>query len=140
MLRFLVDTNVLAEPLRPRPNERILARLERHANEWALAAPTWCEMILGAERLPRGKRREIVEAFVARLAASSVAIVPYDAEAAAWHARERARLETSGPPRPFVDGQLAAIAAVNDLTLVTRNARDFRPFRGVTVADWAEAR
>jgi len=140
MPRFLVDTNVLAEPLRPRPDGRVLARLERHASEWAIAAPTWCELIFGAERLSRSKRREIVDAFVARLASSSVEVIPYDAEAAAWHARERARLEATGKPRPLVDGQIAAIAAVDDLTLVTRNIRDFAPFRGVRVVDWAAAR
>jgi tRNA(fMet)-specific endonuclease VapC len=37
---------------------------------------------------------------------------------------------------PFVDGQIAAIAAVNGLTLVTRNVRDFRRFAGLPVVNW----
>lgn len=34
------------------------------------------------------------------------------------------------------DGQIAAIARVNDLVLVTANMRDFRPFEGLSVQDW----
>ena len=38
---------------------------------------------------------------------------------------------------PFADGQIAAIAAVNDLLLVTRNTADFAYF-GIEIEDWAE--
>jgi len=56
--------------------------------------------------------------------------------AAAWHARERARLANMGRMPPFVDGQIAAIAATNELVLVTANPKDFQAFRGLVVADW----
>jgi predicted nucleic acid-binding protein len=36
-----------------------------------------------------------------------------------------------------VDGQIAAIAVCNDLTLVTANLRDFRGFTGLHVTSWA---
>ncbi len=62
---------------------------------------------------------------------------PYDDVAATWHAGERARLERAGKPRPFADGQIAAIAAVNELVLVTRNVKDFKSFRGLELTDWA---
>ena len=50
----------------------------------------------------------------------------WNQRAADWHARERARLEATGTPPPLADGQIAAIAATNDLLLVTRNVEDFR--------------
>lgn len=53
------------------------------------------------------------------------------------HAAERARLEESGTTLPFVDGQIAAIARVNELVLVTSNVKDFAPFTGLTVENWA---
>jgi tRNA(fMet)-specific endonuclease VapC len=60
----------------------------------------------------------------------------YDARAAEWHARERVRLEAAGRPMPYADGQIAAIAMVNGLTLVTANVRDFRRVDGLRVEDW----
>lgn len=37
---------------------------------------------------------------------------------------------------PCLDGQIAAIAVVNNLTLVTRNTDDFVDFAGLTVENW----
>jgi tRNA(fMet)-specific endonuclease VapC len=66
-------------------------------------------------------------------------VLPYDGAAARWHARERARLAKLGRPAPFADGQVAAIAAVNQLVLVTRNVSDVRA-TGVALLDpWAAA-
>ena len=63
-------------------------------------------------------------------------MLDYDREAADWHARERARLSAAGRTPPFVDGQIAAIAYVNDLILVTANVSDFENFRGLRVQNW----
>src|SRR5436190_936997 len=63
-------------------------------------------------------------------------VLPYSGAAAAWHARERARLEAEGFPRPFADGQVAAIAATEDLVLVTRNVEDFAGYRRLRVESW----
>ena len=67
---------------------------------------------------------------------ASFPILPYDEACAARHALERARLEASGTPSPFVDGQIAAIALVHELILVTRYAAGFRHFDGLRVEDW----
>ena len=53
-----------------------------------------------------------------------------------WHAAERARLTTLGRTPSFVDGQIAAIARVNELTLVTANLEDFLAFAGQQVESW----
>ena len=66
----------------------------------------------------------------------SFLILPYDEAAATWHGQERARLERIGRPAPYVDGQIAAIAHVHGLTVVTANTEDFSRFKGVTVRDW----
>lgn len=67
----------------------------------------------------------------------SFTILPYDEAAAKHHAAERARLEESGTTPPFVHGQIAAIARVNELVLVTGNVKDFAPFTGLKVENWA---
>lgn len=66
-----------------------------------------------------------------------VPILDYDRDAAEWHARERARLVSKGQTPPFVDGQIAAIAHIHDLILVTSNVQDFSRFKGVRVQSWA---
>ena len=63
-------------------------------------------------------------------------VPPYDRRAAEWHAHKRARLVNESCTPPYVDGQIAAIAAVNGLTLVTHNVTDFVAFEGLTVEDW----
>jgi predicted nucleic acid-binding protein len=45
-----------------------------------------------------------------------------------------------GEPKRLVDAQIAAIAALCDLTLVTRNVSDFEPFRDLKARDWTKAR
>jgi tRNA(fMet)-specific endonuclease VapC len=67
---------------------------------------------------------------------TSFPVLDYNREAADWHALERARLGSIGKTPPFVDGQIAAIAFVNDLILVTSNVRDFEGFRGLQVQSW----
>jgi tRNA(fMet)-specific endonuclease VapC len=66
--------------------------------------------------------------------------LPYDETAATWHGEERARLEALGRPTPFVDGQIAAIARVNGLVLVTTKERDFVRFEGLSVENWSGRR
>jgi tRNA(fMet)-specific endonuclease VapC len=137
-LRYLLDTNVLSEPVRPVPDPAVMDRIAMAGDTIATASPVWHEIELGRLRLPAGKRRRAIETIIDAFARVLV-ILPYDASAAAWHAKERARLNRLGKTPPFVDGQIAAIAAVNDLVLVTRNARDFSGFHGLEVESWFSA-
>lgn len=134
-LRYLLDTNVLSEGMRPVPDARAMRRLAAAGDTVATAAPVWHELVFGHDRLPRGKRKRILEEALASLEQALV-VLPYDLEAARWHARERARLVRAGRTPPFVDGQIAAIAAVRGLVLVTRDTADFAGFRGVTIESW----
>lgn len=135
-LHYLLDTNVLSEPMRPAPDPGVMDRITEAGSSVATAAPVWHEIQFGWLRLPPGKRRRAIEAIIDAMAAALV-VLPYDTGAAAWHARERARLTRLGRPPPFVDGQIAAIAAVNHLVLVTRNVRDFSGFTGLEIESWS---
>ena len=119
------------------PDPAILDRLDKHGPECAIAAPVWHELTYGCRRLPKGKRRTALEAYLRDVVHGSFPILPYDEAAAACHGEERARLEALGRPAPFVDGQIAAIAHVNGLALVTTNVKDFARFKGVTVESWS---
>ena len=103
----------------------------------AIAAPVWHELSYGVRRLPKGKRRTVLEAYLRDVVRSSFAVLPYDEAAAEWHGRERARLESIGRAAPFVDGQIAAIAHVHSLIVVTANPQDFRRFDGLRIENWS---
>lgn len=137
-IRFLLDTNIVSSPISAAPDPTLVARLEEHAEQCALPAPVWHELIYGCRRLPQGKRRRALEAYLTEVVHPSFPILPYDEAAAAWHARQRAKLVRAGQTPPYVDGQIAAIAQVAGLTLVTRNPRDFERFEGLDLVDWTK--
>jgi tRNA(fMet)-specific endonuclease VapC len=135
-LTYLLDTNIISEPLRPMPNPTILAYIERHQDEIAIAAIVWHELWFGCARLPASARRTAIEIYLTQVVGLAVPILAYDQRAAEWHARERTRLVDIGKTPPFVDGQIAATAMVHDLTLITLNRDDFIAFQGLRIDDW----
>jgi tRNA(fMet)-specific endonuclease VapC len=135
-LRYLLDTNVVSDPVSKSPNPRLLKNLRLLGDECAIAAPVWHELKFGCSRLPKGKRRTAIENYLTDVVRVSFPILPYDQAAATRHALERARLEELGLPSPFVDGQIAAIALVSQLILVSRNGKDFERYEDLAVEDW----
>ena len=135
-LAFLLDTNVLAEPLKAEPNRGVMSKLRQYEGRMAVAAPVWHEMWFGWARLAEGKRRTAIGAYLSTALRPTLPVLAYTAAAAEWHAKERARLAAKGQTPSFVDGQIASIAAEQGLTLVTRNMPDFRMFHGLKVVDW----
>jgi len=134
--RFLLDTNALSEPIRPTPSPAFVSRAKQHQYEIATAAPAFSEMYFGYLRLPLSRRRSQLEQYIQDAILPLVPILPYDATAAEWHATERARLTAIGLTPPFVDGQIAAVAATRGLILVTANVAGFEHFAGLTIIDW----
>jgi predicted nucleic acid-binding protein len=136
VIRYLLDTSAVSEPLRPAPHEGFLRRLREHEREVATSVTVWNELVHGVERLAPSVRRTAIERYLAALEAGGFPVLPYDREAARWLGRERARLEALGRPVSCRDGQVAAVAHVRGLVLVTRNVRRFEPFAGLEVEDW----
>jgi tRNA(fMet)-specific endonuclease VapC len=133
MSRYLIDTNILSEPLKPQPNPAVMDKIHQHTNTIAIAAITWHEIQFGCDRLPPSRRRDLIAAYL-HMVQETFLILPYDQAAGTWHAAERARLRTQPPP--FQDGQIAAIAVVHDLILVTNNTTDFANFQALTLENW----
>lgn len=136
-LRYLLDTSIVSSPVSKTPNPRIVKHLDEHGHECAIAAPVWHELTYGCRRLPRGKRRTALDTYLREVVQAAFPILPYDEVAATWHGHERARLERIGRPAPYTDGQIAAIAHVNSLILVTANVKDFARFKELEVANWS---
>ena len=137
-LAYLLDTGIVSAPVSKTPDAEILEHLDKHGSECAIAAPVWHELTYGCRRLPKGKRRTALEAYLRDVVHRSFPILPYDEAAATWHGEERARLEAMGRPAPFIDGQIAAIAHVNRLVVATTNDKDFVRFSGLKVENWSK--
>ncbi len=132
---YLLDTNILSEARCKRPNLQVLNAMERYRHHCAIAATTWHELQYGCQRLPDSRRKRKLVEYLDSVY-QTMPILPYDFAAAQWHAEERSRLVAQGRTPPFADGQIAAIAVTQNLTLVTRNVRDFRIFDGLTLENW----
>jgi tRNA(fMet)-specific endonuclease VapC len=136
MSTYLLDTNVLSEGAKTTPDKNVMIMLENHRDEIATASPVWHELQYGCRRLPPSRKRELLETYLRDVILENLEIYPYDERAAEWHAEQRARLTSKGQTPSFVDGQIAAIAKVNGLTLVTRNVSDFAVFEDLEVKSW----
>lgn len=132
----MLDTNVISEAVKAEPNPAVMRRLRRHEDEVAIAVLVWHELYYGVERMPESRRKDHIRAFLRDVVQRTIPILPYDERAAEWHALERVRLSQNGYTPPFVDGQIAAIARVRDLTLVTFNVKDFKRFDSLRVVSW----
>ena len=134
--RFLLDTNILSEPLRLRPDDGVMSRLKLHERALCTAAPVWNELVFGCARLPDGSKKRALREYLNDVVRPAVPVLAYDVAAASWHAQERARLQSIGRTAPFVDGMIAAIARTHGLTLVTNNVSDVEGFDGLIVERW----
>ena len=136
---FLLDTNIISEPLRSRPNPVVIRMLQQYSSDIATATVVLHELLFGCYRLPiESNKRQIIEVYLQREIKQKIPIIPYDIAAAEWFARERARLTAIGKTPAYADGQIAAIAQVNDLTLVTNNVADYSNFQNLKIENWLD--
>lgn len=131
MLRYLLDTNISIRVLRDRP-AALRAQFNDKAEALCISTVVLTELLHGAEKSarPTGTRRE-VEGFAARLA-----VLPFDAEAAAHAAEIRATLERSGMAIGGYDVLIAGHARSRGLVVVTGNLREFGRVAGLRCEDW----
>jgi tRNA(fMet)-specific endonuclease VapC len=137
-IRYLLDTNVVSEPLKPGPNARVMQAMEQSAGAVAISASVWHELLRGALRMDEGRKKRYVLDYLDTVVSASIPVLPFDTAAAEWLARERVRLESQGQTRSFGDGLIAAVAATRGLILVTRNVKDFGGYAGLAVENWFE--
>ena len=137
-MSYLLDTCVVSELSRPRPDAGVVAWMsEADATSLHLSAITIGEVRRGALRLPAGKRRTSLSDWSERLRRGfSGRVLPIDESVALRWAEIAARAEQSGRPGSFADGLIAATALDRGLTLVTRNVADFEPFGVSLLNPW----
>lgn len=138
-MNFLLDTNVVSEPMKVRPNAGVLSWLVQVEEDSVfLSVVTITELRYGIERLATGKRRERLEGWLRKDLTSRFGerILPVDLEIADVCGRLVARSETIGRPIEARDAFIAATAEVRGLTLVTRNVSDFEATVKDIVSPW----
>ncbi len=138
-LIYLLDTNVVSEAVKPTPNRNVMSLFKKHGKEICTASLVIHEMYYRMHKLDAGRIKHNLGRYLRILKEQGFAVLSYDRNAAEWHARERARLAATGKTPAFVDGQIAAIACTQKLTLVTRNTSDFSGFDGLKVENWFNA-
>lgn len=122
---YLLDTNIVSEPTRPNPNSGVLAWLaSKEARLLHISVLTLGEIYRGIAKLPQGAKRDRLGLWLTSLVEreTELRILPImTLTALAW-----GRLSAFAPRTlPDVDLLIAATASRYDLTVVTRNERDF---------------
>jgi tRNA(fMet)-specific endonuclease VapC len=134
---YLLDTNILSEFVKKRPNEQLLAKV-RAQNQEELFTATICLM----ELRYGSKLRDDFDSFWSRLereVISKVSVVSIDEETALVAGDILSDLKKTGATIGIEDVLIAASAKANKFTVVTANTRHFSRINGLDVENWLEA-
>lgn len=130
MTRYLLDTNIISNMIKPEPSPALAAwLLEQQSGDLFVAAWTMAEIRRGILCMPLGRRRDGLEEWFAGPSGPvemfAGRILPFDDRAAEVWAELVAEGHRTGRPRSEVDMIVAATALANDCMVVTHNVRDF---------------
>lgn len=129
-MKYLIDTCLISEGLRPKPDSSAIAWMEAcDRDRQYLSVLTLGELQKGIEKLGTARKRDVLQTWLDRdvLDQFSGRILPVDSEVAVTLGRMQAALERAGKPIPSLDGLLCATALTHNLVVVTRNTKDFAP-------------
>ena len=136
---FVLDTNVISELMRPEPDTVVIAWVElQKTSDLFTTTISEAELRYGIEILPRGKRRGILETGIEKMFTNGFTnrILPFGREAACAYATIAAIRRSTGRPVSQADCQIAAIALIQKMAVVTRNAPDFNGIGIKVVNPW----
>lgn len=136
---ILLDTNVLSELMRAKPDPNVIAWVDAQASsDLVICSITVAEILYGIARMPDGKRKDALYADVTAMFEEDFAdnILSFDADAAVHYADLVAASEERGKIADMADGQIAAIARLHSARIATRNTRHFEAFGVPLVNPW----
>jgi len=128
-LNYLLDTNVLSEATRARPDTQVAEWLSSKSSlALYVSVVSIAEIRKGILLLPEGKKRKKLEGWMTSELLPSFAgrVLPLGEEEMSEWAALLAGAEKAGHKLPVVDSLIAATARCHGLTLVTRNTNDFQ--------------
>jgi len=124
---IILDTNIVSETMRPKPDAKVLAWLDRQVAETLyLTSVTLAELLFGVAVLPDGKRKDRLTATINDLTGLyAERVLPFDADAARHYALLTMTARQNGYGFPTPDGYIAAIAAAHGYLVASRDAVAF---------------
>jgi predicted nucleic acid-binding protein len=139
--RYLLDTNIISNVVKPQPSESLLAWMSTQRDEdLFIASLTVAEVCRGILEKPRGKKRDALDKWFfgpeGPQALFAGRILSFDDKAGLIWAQLMAEGRAAGRPRSSLDMIIAAVAGANKCVVVTDNERDFaglqivNPIRG----------
>lgn len=138
-MSFLLDTNVVSEWVKPRPDPGVVAWCASiDEDRTFISVVTLAELRHGIERLSMGRRRLRLEEWLQHelLSRFDGRIISIDAAIGDAWGKVVARADKDGQPTNTMDAFLAATAELHQLTVVTRNIGDFRKLTTSVINPW----
>jgi toxin FitB len=123
-MTYLVDANVLSEPTKPVPNNKVIDWLTANEGNLVVDSIIVGELYVGILALPRGRKRTQLEQWFGDVV-QTIDCLPWDATISRRWAKLVVNLKQKGDKLPLLDSMIAATALQHDLTVATRNTRDF---------------
>ena len=141
MTRYLLDTNIISNVIKPEASQALLAWLGAQKDDVLfIASLTVAEIQRGILEKPAGRKRRALDTWFrgpdGPLALFAGRILPFDEQAGLYWARLMADGKAAGRLRSELDMMIASIAVANDCVVVTDNEKDFvditfvNPLRG----------
>jgi len=138
-MNYLLDTCVLSEYTRRKPNEKVIKWVENVEEEKVfISAITIGEIQRGIERLPESHRKTELQGWInnSLIERFGERILPLETQTLFLWGSLTARREASGQPLAVMDSLMAATALQNNLVVVTRNVSDFLPCGVQVINPW----
>jgi predicted nucleic acid-binding protein len=126
---ILLDTNLLSEPWKPKPDPHVVAWIDAQSVETLyVSAVTVAELRFGIAAMPAGKRRKILDERVEGelLPVFTGRVLPFDLAASRAYAELMSKAKITGLAINMADGYIAAIAASRGLSVASRDAAPFQ--------------
>jgi len=122
---YLVDANVLSEPTKQVTDSRVIAWLAANESNLIVDSIIIGELRIGILALPRGRKRDRLEQWYETVI-ETIECLPWDAMVSRRWGALVVELRRKGETVPLLDGMIAATALQHELTVATRNTRDFQ--------------
>lgn len=139
MSGYLLDTNVISELTKLRPESKVVSWFQATSEELLyLSVFTIGEIRKGIDSLPRSNKRALLESWLANDLVLRFAgrILEVNLDIAERWGQISAQAKTAGAPLAVIDGLMAATALHHNLTLVTRNTKDVQVAGINTLNPW----
>jgi len=123
---WLLDTDVLSQPVKTGGNRAVIAWLEREQDECYTSAIVIAQIAYWV-RTKEGRTRTRLQLWLRRsIEAMEGRILGFNVTTAHVWADQKPMLERAGQPMPVEDSYIAATARRHNLTIVTGNDKHFR--------------